>query len=204
MTLEVIHTCAENFSSIESLYKEFLVEIANDPLPALVNMGYDFPAGLGYLVNNKSRWTEKTGQIDLLLDSGKIVGVSAVEISSLSGVFGSGGNRCWLLPEYRVHNEITKYLLASNLQWCKDRNLVGMILTFNDYNKWIYTTITRRVRKQAGALGPVWSDWWNDCVPFEQQLNVFNTPQWAVVKPIAGYDAVLDGMNNINKEFRIA
>jgi hypothetical protein len=203
MTLEVIHTCAEDFSSIESLYKVFLEEIVNDPLPALVNMGYEFPAGLGYLVNNKSRWTKSSGRIDLLLDSGKIVGVSAVETSSLSTVFGSGGNRCWLLPKYRVHNEITKYLLASNLQWCKDNNLVGMILTFNDYNKWIYTTIKKRVKGQAGALGPVWSTWWNDCVPFERQLNVFNTPQWAVVKPIASIEEVLDSMNNIDREFGI-
>lgn len=203
MTLEVIHTCAEDFSSIESLYQEFLAEIASDPLPAMVNMGYDFPAGLGYIVNNKSRWTRETGQIDLLLDSGRIVGVSAVETSSLSSVFGSGGNRCWLLPKYRVHNEITKYLLSSNLQWCQDHNHVGMILTFNDYNKWIYTTIKKRIRGQAGALGPVWSTWWNDCVPFERQLNVFNTPQWAVVKPIASREAVVDGMNNINKEFGI-
>jgi len=204
MTLEVIHTCAEHFSSIEPLYKVFLEKIASDPLPALVNMGYEFPAGLGYLVTNNSRWTEKTGRIDLLLDDGKIVGVSAVETSSLSTVFGSGGNRCWLLPKYRVHNEITKYLLTSNLQWCTDRGHVGMILTFNDYNKWIYNTIKKRVKGQAGALGPVWSNWWNDCVPFERQLNVFNTPQWAVVKPIAGIEAVLDGMNNIDREFGTA
>jgi hypothetical protein len=35
-------------------------------------------------------------------------------------------------------------------------------------------------------------------------LNVFNTPQWAVVKPIASIEAVLDGMNNIDREFGIA
>ena len=204
MTLEVIHTCAEHFSSIEQLYKDFLAEINKDPLPALVNMGYEFPAGLGYLVNNKSRWTEKTGQIDLLLDNGRIVGISAVETSSLSSVFGSGGNRCWLLPKYRVHNEITKYLLSSNLEWCTTQQHVGMILTFNDYNKWIYTTIKKRAVGQAGALGPVWSNWWNDCIPFERQLNVFNTPQWAVVKPIASTDSVRNSMDNIEKEFGIA
>jgi hypothetical protein len=204
MTLEVIHTCAEHFSSIEPLYKDFLSEIATDPLPAMVNMGYEFPAGLVHLVNNKLRWTEQTGRIDLLVDNERIVGVSAVETSSLSGAFGSGGNRCWLLPKYRVHNEITKYLLSSNLQWCQARNHVGMILTFNDYNKWIYTTIKKRVLGQAGALGSVWSNWWNDCVLFKRQLNIFNTPQWAVVKPLASIEAVLDGMNNIDREFGIA
>jgi hypothetical protein len=204
MTLQVIHTCADDFSSIESLYHDFLKEIAQDPLPAMVNMGYDSVSGLGYIVNNRSRWTKETGRIDLLLDRGRIVGISAVETSSLSGAFGSGGNRCWLLPEYRSHNEITQYLLASNLQWCTDRDHVGMILTFNDYNKWIYNTIKKRIKGQASALGSVWSAWWNNCVPFERQLNVFNTPQWAVVKPIASIEAVLDGMNNIDREFGIA
>lgn len=204
MTLEVIHTCAEHFSSIEPLYQEFLAEIAKDPLPAMSNMGYDQPAGFGYIVNNQLRWTEKTGQIDLLLDHGKIVGVSAVETSSLSTAFGSGGNRCWLLPKYRSHNEITKYLLSSNLAWCAEQQHAGMILTFNNYNKWIYTTIKKRIQGLAGALGSVWSDWWNDCIPFEQQLSVFNTPQWAVVKPLAAKEVVLDGMNNIDREFGIA
>lgn len=203
MTLEVIHTCAEHFDSVEPAYREFLTQIAKDPLPAIINMGYDIPAGLGYLVTNRTRWTQATGQIDLLLDQGHIVGVSAVEVSSLSAAFGSGGNRCWLLPRYRVHNEITKYLLASNLQWCADRGLAGMILSFNNYNQWIYNTIKKRVQGQAGALGPVWSNWWNDCVPFERQLTVFDTPQWAVVKPIASHNTVLDGMNHIDKEFGI-
>jgi len=201
MTLEVIHTYAEHFSSIESLYQKFLEQIANDSSPAIVNMGYDGPSGLGYIVNNQSRWTKEKGRIDFLLDNGKIVGVSAVETSSLSNVFGSGGNRCWLLPKYRSNNEITKYLLASNLEWCAKQQHVGMILTFNDYNKWIYTTIKKRARGQAGALGSIWSAWWNDCVPFERQLNVFHTPQWAVVKPIASVDIVVDGMQNIDQEF---
>jgi hypothetical protein len=204
MTLEVIHTCAEHFSTVEPLYKKFLGEISDDDTPAIANMGYDSPAGLGYIVNNQSRWLKDTGRIDLLFDNGRIVGISAVETSSLSSVFGSGGNRCWLLPKYRSANEITKYLLASNLQWCADQQHTGMILTFNNYNKWIYSTIKKRTQGHAGALGTVWSTWWNDCVPFEHQLNVFNTPQWAVVKPLARIDAVMDGMNNISKEFGLA
>lgn len=204
MTLEVIHTCAEHFSIIEPLYRKFLAEISDDTTPAIANMGYSPPAGLGYIVNNQSRWTKDTGRIDLLLDNGRIVGISAVETSSLSSVFGSGGNRCWLLPKYRTKNEITKYLLTSNLQWCTEQHHVGMILTFNNYNKWIYNTIKKRSQGHAGALGSVWSAWWNDCVPFERQLDVFNTPQWAVVKPLAAKEVVLDGMNNIDREFGIA
>ena len=201
--MEVVHICAEDFVSIEPLYKEFLAEIATDKSPALVNMGYDGPAGLAYLAKQHARWTAGLGQIDFLLDNNKIVGVSAVEISNLSSAFGSGGNRVWVLPEYRGNNSITKYLLASNLEWSAEQGHAGLILTFNNYNKWIYNTIVKRANGLAGALGQVWSNWWNDCIPFNKQLNVFYTPQWAVVKPIANVNVVLDGMKNIEIEFGI-
>ncbi len=201
--MDVIHICAEDFSSIEPLYREFLAEITNDKLPALANMGYDSPAGLAYLAKSNIRWNQGLGQIDFLLDNNKIVGVSAVETSSTSSCFSSGGNRCWLLPEYRSNNEITKYLLASNLQWSVDYGAVGMILTFNDYNKWIYDTVKKRISGKSSALGTVWSNWWNDCIPFERQLDIHYTKQWAIVKPIADVSVVLDGMKNINKEFGI-
>lgn len=201
--MEVVHICAEEFSSIEPLYKEFLAEIATDKSPALVNMGYEGPAGLAYLAKQHTRWTAGSGQIDFLLDKNKIVGVSAVETSNLSSAFGSGGNRVWVLPKHRGDNSITKYLLASNFNWSAEQGHVGLILTFNNYNKWIYNTIVKRATGYAGALGQVWSSWWNDCIPFKKQLNVFYTPQWAVVKPIADITVVLDGMNNIEKEFGI-
>jgi hypothetical protein len=201
--MDVTHICAEDFPSIEPLYREFLAEIANDKLPALANMGYDGPAGLAYLAKNNIRWNRGLGQIDLLLNDNKIVGISAVETSSASSCFSSGGNRCWLLPKYRSNNEITKYLLASNLQWSVDCGAVGMILTFNDYNKWIYDTVKKRISGKSSALGTVWSNWWNDCIPFERQLDIHYTKQWAIVKPIADVAVVLDGMKNIDKEFGI-
>lgn len=201
--MDVIHICADDFSTVEPLYKEFLTEISKEQLPALVNMGYEPPAGLGYLATNKIRWTKGLGQIDFLLDSNKIVGVSAVELSSTSTAFGSGGNRCWLLPKYRSNNEITKYLLASNLQWSVEQSFTGMILTFNSYNKWIYDTVKKRIKGKSSALGTVWSTWWNDCIPFDRQINVHYTPQWAIVKPIKSIEEVLDGMKHIDAEFGI-
>lgn len=202
--MDVIHICAENFSDIEPLYKSFLEKISHDKSPAVVNMGYDSPAGLAYLAKKHARWTAGAGQIDFLLDNNEIVGVSAVETSSLSTAFSSGGNRCWLLPKYRSDNSITRYLLASNLKWAKEQQHLGLILTFNNYNKWIYDTIKRRIAGNGSALGTVWSNWWNDCIPFEKQLNVFYTPQWAVVKPIENAEAVNDGMRNIETEFGIS
>lgn len=204
MSLHVIHTCAETFDQHTIGYNTFLNKIKEDKSPALINMGYTAPSGFGHLVRNKLRWTNNTGQIALLIDDNDIVGVSAVETCSLSNAFGSGGNRCWLLPEYRTNNEITQHLLSSNLQWSKQQNHLGMMLTFNGYNKWIYDTITKRASGKSSALGKVWSNWWNDCIPFETQLNVFNTPQWAVIKPIdKSIPAIVDAMKNIEMEFSI-
>lgn len=79
-----------------------------------------------------------------------------------------------------------------------------MILTFNGYNKWIFDTIVKRAAGKSGALGTVWSNWWNDCIPFETQLNVFSTMQWAVVKPVnKSIPAIVDAMKNIEMEFGI-
>lgn len=207
MSLNVIHTSAETFDQYKAEYSAFLDTIKEDKSPALVNMGYAPPSGLGYLAKNKLRWTNDTGQIALLIDDSIgecIVGVSAVETCSLSDVFGSGGNRCWVLPKYRTNNEITRHLLSSNLKWCKQQNHLGMMLTFNGYNKWIYDTITKRANGKSGALGKVWSNWWNDCIPFKTQLDVFSTPQWAVIKPIdKSIPAIVDAMKNIEMEFSI-
>lgn len=191
MDLKVILTCAEEFEKHESLYKQFLNEIAENPSPAVANMGYEEPAGLCYLVQNKKRWTKETGQIALLKDgvSGRFVGVSAVENSTLSDKLGSGGNRCWLLNDYRKENEVTRFLLSSNLDWCAQQGKLGMLLTFNEYNKILYDTVVRISKGQAGALGTVWSSWWNDCIPLPKKIRLFTTPQWAIVKPIKpGYE----------------
>ena len=204
MSLHVIHTHAETFDQYSAEYSIFLKTINDDRSPALANMGYLAPSGLGFLVTNKVRWTKNTGQIALLMDDNLIVGISAVENSTLSTKFGSGGNRCWLLPKYRINNEITTHLLSSNLKWSEKQNHLGMILTFNDYNKWIYDTIKKRANGQSGAIGTVWSTWWTDCIQFETQLDVFNTPQWAVVKPIhKSVSTIADAMTNIKMKFSV-
>jgi hypothetical protein len=203
MKLSVIHTCAEDFENYESKYNQFLKQIADSDSPALPNMGNDAPAGLVYLTKKQARWTKKTGEIALLYDDdiGSIVGVSAVEHSTLSDKLGSGGNRCWVLPQYRKNNEVTRFLLTGNLQWCTQQHKVGMLLTFNEYNKWIYDTIAKLSAGKGAAFGTVWSDWWDDCVVLPRKINLFDTPQWAVVKPLANKPDVLKVIEEVDREF---
>lgn len=186
MSLYVKTTNADEFKEYRADYVVFLKKIAHLKSPAFANMGPQMPMGFLHLVDNLKRWRSDTGQIGLLYDdvSGSVVGISAVENCQLSDELSSGGNRCWILPKYRQNNEITKYLLKSNLDWTQSQDKVGMMLTFNEYNKWIYDTIVKLSTNSGTTLGTVWSDWWDDCIALPRMVRLHNTPQWAVIKPI--------------------
>jgi len=205
MSLSVIHTHAEDFKKYEPLYNAFLRQIGDSDSPALINMGHTSPSGLAYIAKTNQRWTKASGELAFLYnhDTELIVGVSGVEHSTLSDKLGSGGNRCWVLPEYRTHNEVTSYLLSANLDWCNARGKAGMLLTFNDYNKWIYDTIAKLSTGKGAAFGNVWSDWWGDCIILPRKIMLFDTPQWAVVKPILSKEEVDFIIADVDREFGI-
>lgn len=187
---------ADTFEQHLIAYQNFLKRINSDGniRPALIrNMDDSAPSGLLYLINNERgdhrRWTPGCGEIALLYDdlTGAIVGVSAVEHNPLSDNISSGGNRCWLLQAFRKNHTVTNYLLNSNFIWTKKQEKIGMMLTFNYYNKRIYDAIVLRSRGKTGSINKFWSNWWNDCLPIEQPIMLHNTPQWAVIKPCADH-----------------
>jgi hypothetical protein len=186
MKLRVELTNSNDFKDYRSDYLLFLKKIAEDKSPASANMGLEDNTGFLFSVDHLKRWTKDNGEIALLYDnlSELIVGVSAVETLYIDPLLGSGGNRCWVSPQYRGNNEVTSYLLKSNLAWCENNDKVGMVLTFNNYNKWIYDTISKLSSNTGTTLGTVWSKWWNDCIPLPRKIRYFNTHQWAVIKPI--------------------
>jgi len=186
MKLRVELTNSNDFKDYRSDYLLFLKKIAEDKSPASANMGLEDNTGFLFSVDHLKRWTKDNGEIALLYDnlSELIVGVSAVETLYINPLLGSGGNRCWVAPKFRGNNEVTSYLLKSNLAWCENNDKVGMVLTFNNYNKWIYDTISKLSSNTGTTLGTVWSKWWNDCIPLPRKIRYFNTHQWAVIKPI--------------------
>jgi hypothetical protein len=190
MHLSVISTHSDNFIKHEEKYDQFLQLVESSDSPAAINMGHVPPAGLVYLLKGKHRWNKGSGEVALLHNdaTNSIVGVSAVEHSTLLPKLGSGGNRCWLLPEYRKHNEVTRFLLKSNLEWCVEQDKKGMLLSFNNYNKLLYDAVVKINKGKAAAIGTVWSNWWKDCIPLPRQIMLFNTPQWAVIKPLTNED----------------
>lgn len=165
-----------------------LQESINSSHPAISNMGYQADNGMLFNIFNKIRWTDILGSISILRANKEIIGVSCVEYSTIGKNLGIGGIRCWIDNNYRTDQLATKYLLSSNLEWCIDKQLDGMILSFNDYNKWLYNAIKRKSLGKAAGLSNVWSNWWNDCIIIDRQLEIRHTLQWCVIKPIKDID----------------
>ena len=182
--LRVELTTANDFDQYRADYQIFLKKVEADKSPSAINMGTEDNVGFLFSVDNLKRWTTNNGQIALLYDNQNIAGVSAVETLYINPSLGSGGNRCWLLPAYRSTNEITTHLLNANFNWCKQNDKAGMVLTFNDHNKWIYDTIKKLSTNTGATLGTVWSKWWSDCIVLPRRIRYFNTRQWAIIKPI--------------------
>lgn len=211
MSLHVEITNAETFYQHLPAYNGFLRRIATEAQhpKVLVNMGNESPGGLLYLIQSEReqyrRWTLGQGEIALLYEdlTGSIVGISAVEHSPLSDNISSGGNRCWLQKDYRSNNEVSQYLLASNFAWTVKQNKIGMMLTFNDYNKAIYDFIVRRANGGGSALGRVWSDWWNDCVPVRKKIMLHGVAQWAVVKPNSSKSLVDEEVTELEEVYGV-
>jgi len=201
MQLRIVNTYSEEFSKYESDYRQFLqqIESTTNARPADANMGENQNGGFLHIVKGNKRWTKETGQISLLYDNSSIVGISAAEHSSLSATIGSGGNRCWILPQYRQPHTASKYLLTSNLQWCRDNNKAGMLVTFNEYNSTLFDAISKYSITKRTALSDILSPWWIDCIPLPRKIYLFNTPQWAVLKPLLPLNEVSYLIDEIDK-----
>lgn len=205
MSLYVEITTAETFDQHLPAYRSFLRAIAaeNQNPQVLSNMGDKGPGGLLYLIRPEReeyrRWTLGNGEIALLYDrlTGSIVGISAVEHNPLDETLSSGGNRCWLRRDFRSNNEVSKFLLASNLEWSKKNHKQGMMLTFNDYNKGIYDAIVNRTLGRGKSIANVWSNWWDDCLPVPDKIMLHGVSQWAVIKPISDPEALKNTVNEL-------
>lgn len=198
-----------NDFEIERMYSDTITDVQFDNLQVFVNEQKklsDHPAiknmdesdtGLLGNIKSKTRWHSDIGEISILKYHNKIIGVSAVEFSELHTNLSIGGIRCWLSPNFRNNQLVTNYLLNSNLDWSKSKNMWAMMLTFNDYNKTIYDGIKRKSLGKSIAIGTIWSDWWDDLFVIDYPIIIRYTIQWCVLKPIT-YKAyeIFDRLNN--------
>lgn len=170
----------DDFERIET----FLCESVNLSEPASVNMFWELP-GLLQNIHTQTRWTSDQGAIYLVLKYNQIIGVSCVEYPEGSREFAIGGIRTYIDPQHRSSG-IVGLILEQQTNWALDRQCQFMIVTFNDYNRVAHTAVgmSPKYRRAAG-----WSSWWDDCYPVPEPLNIRNTLQWAVIKPVLNLNA---------------
>ena len=157
--------------------------------PAVVNMTSTPPAGFLYNLDEGIRW-KHDGEIAVVRHVREIVGISCVESSDMHPRLSIGGIRCWIDDQHRSSQLASRYLLSSNLKWSMEQGKWAMMLTFNHYNRRIYDGICRAASGRLVAVGNIWSDWWKDCMPLKRQLNIRNTMQWCVLKPIDAHGSI--------------
>ncbi len=190
--MKTVTTCSdtispEMYSKLVSFVQQIIID--NPKIQAGKNMGLDSESGLLWNIENQRRWQTGQGEIAILLnDAEEVVGVSCVESTS-QPLLSIGGIRTWVLKPYRSKNVISNMLLESNLNWSIDQGKAGMMMTFNDYNRWIYDGIKRKVAGKGAGLANVWSDWWNDCIVLGRPLKIRFVNQWCVIKPTGLHDA---------------
>jgi hypothetical protein len=172
--------------------------------PAIANMLGSTPQGFLYLVRNQQRWRKDQGQIGILRHQKLIIGVSCVEHGNLHQSLSIGGVRCWLDRQHRSKNLMSRFLLDSNIQWSQQHGKIGMLLTFNDYNKWIYTAALRPQHGRAAGISSVWSNWWKDIMVIKNPLMVRNVPQWCVCKPISMPSEVTPVIEKLGQDARLS
>lgn len=151
--------------------------------PAMHNMIGSQPGGFMNIATIQ-RWSADNGEVAILYHNDNVIGMCCVENSEIHPQISIGGIRCWLDAKYRDKQLMSKYLLAKNLQWSIDKKKSAMMLTFNEYNKWLYDAVVRVSIGKSVSLGNIWSHWWKDCIPIPNKLIIRYTPQWCVLKPI--------------------
>ena len=189
--MKIVTTCSDTIDP--ALYTKavsFVQDIIRDDprSPAVINMGLDSKAGLLWNISSKSRWTQNKGEIAFLLNEAEdIVGVSCVERTA-QAMLAIGGIRTWVLKPYRGKNVISGMMLNSNLDWAANNQMAGMLMSFNEYNRWIYEGIRRKVNGKGAGLAKIWSNWWDDCLIVERPIKIRHTNQWCVIKPTGMQD----------------
>lgn len=164
--------------------EQFLADNTDYTEPAAVNMGRDNSAGLLYNIDHQLRWRVDQGAIFLIYSNNEPVAVSCVELPDNTDQFAIGGIRTWIKSSHRG-TQIAGYFLNLHCLWAQQKNCAFLLITFNNYNRAGHTGVQRgsKFRRAAG-----WSSWWDDCVALDKPLNIRNTDQWCVIKPVCSKD----------------
>jgi hypothetical protein len=92
------------------------------------------------------------------------------ELIALSGVYKSdfcsdifiGGVRAWTLKKFRSLYVHGNSVFPAQFEWAQEHGAKMLLLSFNDYNDWLFKFILRGIQGKATAFGRAFSDQYKD------------------------------------------
>lgn len=152
---------------------------------ANMTMDAKIPGGLGHILFIERRFKPTNGQFYLLYKDNDIIAVSGIYKSDFDKNIAIAGVRTWTLEEHRgkrfLHGDI---LLPEQEKWAINNNIKSILLTFNDYNLWLFEFIKRMNQKKSVSLGVKTSNFYMGFQPLPDQLYIKNTYQYVLEKKL--------------------
>jgi hypothetical protein len=138
-----------NLSAIEKeQFYKFLKSTQLESKPASINMWHDNwidkTNTLPFILENTNRFNGINGTYHILFDDLTIVACGGVYISDFSNNIALAGVRTWVSKDYRHNSIIREYLLPVQKEWCREKTVKVIALTFNDYNKNLIQVFKKR------------------------------------------------------------
>jgi hypothetical protein len=138
-----------NLSAIEKeQFYAFLKSTQLESKPASINMWHDNwidkTNTLPFILENTNRFDGINGTYHILFNDSTIVACSGVYISDFSNNVALAGVRTWVSKDYRHNSIIREYLLPVQKEWCREKTVKIIALTFNDYNKNLIQVFKKR------------------------------------------------------------
>jgi hypothetical protein len=99
---------------------------------------------LPFILENTNRFNGINGTYHILFDDLTIVACGGVYISDFSNNIALAGVRTWVSKDYRHNSIIREYLLPVQKEWCREKTVKVIALTFNDYNKNLIQVFKKR------------------------------------------------------------
>lgn len=141
----------KNFNSMNyidvEIFFNYLSQLPDIQEPAVQNIWHkDWKLKnntLPYLLTNTQRFVSN-GEFNVVYLNNQIVAFGGVYQSDFSNLVGIAGVRTYVDINFRHQSILRETLLPHHRQWCIDRNLKIVALTFNEYNKNLIRVFQRR------------------------------------------------------------
>jgi hypothetical protein len=157
-------------------------------LPASENMRFsnwhNEPASLMYLLFSEHRFFTPRGALFLAFNDKTLAAVSGIYVSDFCQDIVIAGVRAWTLKEYRTSYVHGNYVFPQQFVWAEESNAKMLLLSFNDYNDWLFKFILRGIDGRATAFGRRFSNHYKDFELHPHMVKIKGVYQYVLKKKI--------------------